>query len=580
MNRMVQREFDARLRGRTLKNQAKESARPFNDTVAFRKVFGIALVAAWIAFFPSLSGPFIFDDFGLPFTQAHWETMPAAAWIGRVRPLLMASYWLNLELAGQSPFAFHAVNVTLHALAASLVFLSSMSLLGKAGVAAGKRRVFAILIAGLFLLHPLQTEAVAYIAGRSEVLTSVFFFAAFALFLRTPRPEIGYARALAILALSGAAVLSKEHAVILPVLLVFTGFFWKEGSAVEHVRKYAKLYAPLALLGALTAIAVLRLLATASTAGFHVEGLSWSQYFLTECRVVPVYLGLFVFPVSQNADWMFPFSYSLLDKGAVFYLIALVAGAVLAFYYRRRTPLLVYGFAVFVLLLAPTSSFVPIKDALAERRMYLPIVGLAIATAALLASSRVSQKALLVTVCAVLTVEGAATWSRSEIWGNDVALWLDVVHKSPENIRGFKSLGLALVKHNRCGDAVLAYARAHALATVQQPDLELALASALVCNHQPDKARAVLLQLAPSEESAVTFSEMGVAAAKAGNEPQASSDFNEAILRAPNYAPAYAYRGLLELATDNTRAEQDFSRALQLDPNNRFALDGMRQLGK
>ena len=594
MNPMVQRELNARLNGKPQRRFEKGTPKAtvamqpagdaltgqFSGAVASWKVFAMALIAAWLAFLPSLSGPFIFDDFGLPFTQAHPETLPAAVWIGGVRPVLMASYWLNVKLAGQSPFAFHLVNVCLHALAASLVFLCAIMLLDKAGVAAPKRRALAILIAGLFLLHPLQTESVAYIAGRSEVLTAVFFLAAFALFLGTPRPEIGYGRACAIIALSGAAVLSKEHAVVLPVLLIFTGLFWNERGAADHIRKYAKLYGPLAILGALAVAAVLRLLSTAATAGFNVEGLGWFQYFLTECRVVPLYVGLFLAPVSQNADWMFPFSRNPLDGGAVFFLLALVAGAAVAIRYRNRAPLLVYGLGVFVLLLAPTSSFVPIKDALAERRMYMPIIGLAIAAAALLASSRMTPKVLMAAVCAVLTVEGAVTWHRSELWANDVALWLDVVHKSPNNIRGYKSLGLALVKRNRCGDAVVAYDRARALAAPPQPDLELAFASALICNHQPDKARTVLRALPPSQESAVSFAEMGVASAKAGNEPQASRDFNEAILRAPNYAPAYAYRGLLELASDNVRAEQDFRRALQLDPNNTFAQDGLRQLGK
>ena len=85
------------------------------------------------------------------------------------------------------------------------------------------------------------------------------------------------------------------------------------------------------------------------------------------------YIFNFLLPVNLNADWDFPISRTLFEQGAVFVLSCLLALAALAWHYRRRFPLAGYGYFVFLVLLAPTSSILPIKDPIADRRMYLPM---------------------------------------------------------------------------------------------------------------------------------------------------------------------------------------------------------------
>ena len=87
-------------------------------------------------------------------------------------------------------------------------------------------------------------------------------------------------------------------------------------------------------------------------------------------------MRLFVVPIGQNLDPQVDISRTILDHGAIIGLAALLAVSVLAWIYRRRFPLASYGWFVFLILLAPTSSFVPIRDPMAERRLYLPFIGL------------------------------------------------------------------------------------------------------------------------------------------------------------------------------------------------------------
>jgi tetratricopeptide (TPR) repeat protein len=552
---------------------------------AFWIVLVAMLCGAFVAYLPSLSGPFLFDDLGLPFAQPNAANQTAGFWIGGVRPVLMASYWLNFISSGTNSVGYHVVNLGLHALAAALVYVCAVNLLTRAGIDDSRLRALAVLTAGLFLLHPLQTESSAYIAGRSEVLAGVFFFAGFATFLRTPSAKISYRRAIGILAMFGAALLSKENTVVLPALLILTGFFWSSDGIAGHLRQFARLYGALLVMGAAASFFVLRLLANAPTAGFHVPGVTWFDYLLTQCRVVPIYLLLFVAPIRQCADWALAFSHNPMDQGAALYGLGILAALLPIFHYRRRTPLLCYGLLVFFLLLAPTSSVIPIKDALAERRMYLPIFGLALALSAALAILRLSGTALKATVSAILIVAAGASYLRSEVWSDDLLFWRDVVRNSPSNLRGFEAMGQVLSLKKRCADAIPVYKKALSLSDAQNGKdkavIQISLASAYVCNNEQAKAREMLRAMTSSEEAAVMFTELGVAAAKANAAMQASQDFGDAILQNPKYAPAYAYRGLLEqAASEDPEAEHDFRRALELDPGNVFAADGLKGLAR
>src|SRR5260370_125420 len=128
--------------------------------------------------------------------------------------------------------------------------------------------------------------------------------------------------------------------------------------------------------GGVAVVFVFRLLKGAASAGFGMKGLTWYQYFFTECRVIWDYIRLYLVPAGQNVDYDYPFSRSILDHGAIIGLIGLLAVTIAAWIYRRRFTVASYGWFVFLILLAPTSSFVPINDPIAERRLYLPFIGL------------------------------------------------------------------------------------------------------------------------------------------------------------------------------------------------------------
>ncbi len=194
----------------------------------------LALALAFEVYGPSLYGPFLFDDEHLSFTLPNFPVDSLRAWMAGVRPLLMFSYWVNYQISESYTFSYHAFNVVFHAANSVLVFFIASKILESAKVERPRRTLLAAFAGALFLLHPVNTESVAYVASRSENLSVLFFFSAFALFLYRRAAEIAWAPAALVLVLFGAAALTKEHTIVLPALLLLTDYFWNPPFSFER----------------------------------------------------------------------------------------------------------------------------------------------------------------------------------------------------------------------------------------------------------------------------------------------------------------------------------------------------------
>ncbi|MEP6716137.1 MAG: tetratricopeptide repeat protein [Terriglobia bacterium] len=571
------------------KTVAQGSGTPARGLLRWWQVFGIAAVAALIAYLPSIDGAFLFDDKHLPFSDPRAGSMPASFWVGGVRPVLMLSYWIDFLIAGNAPFFYHTTNILLHAAAATLVYFCAAALLDNRnqslGVSSERTQPLAFFVAVLFLLHPLQTESVAYIAGRSEVLSGVFALGAFAVFLDQRRGSPGLRPTLAILLLLGAAILTKEHAVAVAGAIVLTDLYLNGGDPVKMLRRSAIFYTCLAILCALGAAMAFQVISGAATAGFSVPGVTPLHYFLTECRAIPGYLGLFIFPIRQNGDWNFAFSHSWLDHGAAIWGLALAGGVIAVVASRKLHPLAGYGLILFLGLLAPTSSFVPVIDAFAERRMYLPIFGLLLATAGILDHWKLAPARIWTVSIVLAVIAGGLTFHRSAVWSSDLAFWGDVVAKSPQNVRGHMGLGLALLERGRCSEAV--HENDLVASLPQRPEADPMIkaeamvnkASALECLGQADAAREALLAAVRLKPTSNIYNELGILAGRAGQVGEALTDFTEAIRLNPRDAQSYALRGVaLKSTGDEAGAARDLNAALAIDPSNKIARENIAAL--
>lgn len=198
--------------------KTRKRARPSSPAPAFSLKFWhfaagalVALLVVFEVYQPALYGPFLFDDNYLPIYSHGFAERPLIVAIRGVRPFLMFTFWLNHRLSGLEPYSYHVFNVLFHLLNALLVFLIVRRVLTWAGEEGWRRESLAAFAGGLFLLHPVQTESVAYVASRSENLSILFLYSAFALFLYRRSPAISWRETFGVLLLFGAAEIGRAH---------------------------------------------------------------------------------------------------------------------------------------------------------------------------------------------------------------------------------------------------------------------------------------------------------------------------------------------------------------------------------
>src|SRR5579863_530442 len=533
-----------------------------------------ALFLAFEIYGPALNGPFVLDDLYLTYGDPKLQGLSFRQWIIGSRPMLMASYWLNHQWTGDDPYAYHATNIILHFLTAIVVALIAMRLLDWAGGGPGKpaHRTLGIFAGALFLVHPMQTESVAYVASRSETLSVLFYYGAYCVFLYRRTESISWPRALAVMALFGAAVATKQHTLTLPVLLLMTDLYWSHGSNQGSVRANRLLYILLGLAGAAGGWFVWTTIRSANTAGFHVAGLTPFNYFFTECRVVWTYVRMFVLPFGQNADPEVAISQSLLDSGAIVALAAWVVVVAAAWIYRKRWPLASFGVFVYLLLVSPTSSVVPISEVLQERRLYLPFLGLALVCLEFL--RRLDWKRRVMIEVPVLIVMTVLTYQRSAVWGSEMALWTDTVAKSPKKLRPRLQLADAYYQRSRFAEAAENYEEAARLAP---PDYLLLVNYGLALDrggHYED-ALAKLRQATSLEYDSQAWALIGQVYGQQRKTDEAFQALDQAERINPGFELTYEIRGnVYEFDLGNkTSAADQYKRALQIDPYN----DAVRQ---
>ena len=543
--------------------------------------FAVTAILACVAFEVygrALHGPFLYDDFSLPFYKPRFPTESFSAWIAGVRPLLMFSYWINFQLAGRDTYSYHILNFIFHLVNSSVVFLIVRRILAQEPIERWQLDTLSVFASALFLLHPVQTESIAYIAGRSEALSALFFLCALTVFLYRPSPSIDWRRSALILILFACALASKEHTAILPILLLFTDLFWSPEERIIAVRRNWRLYLPMLCGGLLAATFIWTMLNNSTSAGFDHAGVNWLSYALTECRVFFKYLQLFLFPAGQNLDHDVPWSPNRFDLGSAVALLGILALAVVAWRLRRRFPVGGYGFLIFLLLLAPTSSFIPIKDAIAEHRLYLPMLGLVLVPCEFLRHFCRERRATVALAGTLIVAAAIATYHRSSVWASEAALWKDTVAKSPNKIRDYGHLVHGLVREHRCREAL------HLLSDVSRriaPDAALLSnwSFAYECVHEPEQALEKLQQSVAQVPWPSTYFNMARQQITLHRTQDAVRSLNRALELDPSLESAYVMRaGILEGEGNLVAASRDYEAALRLNPQDGRAFAHLQRI--
>lgn len=389
--------------------------------------------AAILAYLNALEASFQFDDFRVIVDnpRAHglaawWEAMPG------IRPLLKLSYALNWSLSSAA-FGFHAVNVLLHATNVVLVWLLSRHFPAPPGWNDARKDRARLIATLLFALHPIQTEAVTYVSGRSMSLMALFGMAALLAWLEAgqrPRPRAWKALALVLFA---AALASKEVALVLPLALLLLP---ATGDS-PRVSLKPVLVAMLPLAGLLALLGYDYLLSTPPPRGLAAN-------LASETHALFYLAGQLLRPLALNIDPDLP-EFPGWQALPLLEAAGLLALLTLAWRRRRDLPWLFFGLAWGLLLLLPTHSLIPRADLASERHLYLAALGLYwIAGVALAGAPALAPTSRWLALVAGLSVLGVGlTALRNADYRDEISLWRATAKQSPYKARAWNNLGYA-----------------------------------------------------------------------------------------------------------------------------------------
>lgn len=543
------------------------------------------------AYFNSFQGAFLFDDklriVDNPQIRQLWP--PWVAMIPSTRPFLELTLALNYAMGGLNPWSYHAFNLVVHVLAGLALFgivrrmLESDSLRARYGRAS---RGLATAVAAIWLVHPLQTESVTYIIQRAESLMGLSFLLTMYCGIRacrSPRPQRWSIAAVAACALGMG---SKEVMIVAPLLMLLYDRVFVAASFKEALRERRGLYAGLAATWLVLAASMANHPADEHQV-YLLAGLNPMGYALTQGEVILHYLRLSLWPNPLIFDYMWPIADPWSSAlPAIAAVLALVGGTVLAL--RRRMWIGFWG-AWFFVILAPTSSVMPVADVTFEHRMYLSLAAVVVVVVIgghdlferlgrrLRVSGTLRRWLQASLVIAVVTVLGYATARRNQDYRSELAMWGDTVAKRPENARAHVNLGLALKGQGNLAEAMAQYNEALRI----KPDYAEAhnnLGNVLAL--QGERGEAVVhwneaLRLKPDYVEA--HLNLGIAMYSQGKLEEAITHYNEALRINPNHPGAHNSLGIA-LARQGRLADAaaHFASAVRLDPGFTWARENLR----
>jgi len=539
---------------------------------------GVLSVVALAAYGPSFRGAFVFDD--LPHIvhnraiRSLGDLVPQLLWNNR--PVVFVSLWLNFRLGELDVFGYHVWNFTVHLLAGLILFglvRRTLRLPSVAGRFRDSADMVAFAVALLWLIHPLQTQAVTYVIQRCESMMGLFFLVSLYSLLRgsqSARPWPWYALGVA----SGWLGMGcKEVMFTAPLVLLLYDRIFCSSSWREVFRRRWGFYAAFVPAMIWIVAVIVKLTVLVPAAESRSSGPSAVEYLGSQPSIILYYLRLSILPDRLCFDYRWPVGEGwarVVLPGLV--VLGLLLAALVALCVWPRIGFLAISFFI---ILAPTSSINPIHDLAVEHRMYLPLALIlflgVLGFDALIRREVPTPKHRAVIYAGVLLVFAAAwterTRARNLLYTKPDALWKNVLAHAPENARAYNNLGCYRWKAGEREAAVALFRHAIEL-DPRFIEAYCNLAEACDYNEQWDEGIALMERaknMAPG--NGVLYCVLGHLRERRGDTAEALANYRRAVELSPEYGRAnYRLGSLLARQGQCEEAIGHFRAALKVRP--------------
>lgn len=458
---------------------------PWNGKTGFLRnvlLIGSFLLVGGVIYSNTFHSPFVFDDG--PSITRNPTIKNLENFFGRstgydkypTRFLGYATFALNYRVGELDPLWYHVVNLAIHIVNSLLVcfiaYFTFHTPFLKNSDYEETSKISAVIAGTLFLIHPVQTEAVTFIVQRLTSLATMFCLISLLFYIKSvsllnDMKLKHYAYYGLSLISCMAAMKTKEISFTFPAMLFLYEFMFFERTLKRRVFLLSPFFLtfliiPLSLIDFLAPME--KVLSDVGATMRVQTDMPRLDYFITQISVIATYVRLLFVPIHQNLDYDYPTYHSIFHPRVFIsglFLLAFVGVAVWLYLRSRKNAsaglrVVSFGIIWFFIMLSVESSLIPIVDVIFEHRVYLPSFGafLSFAVAVSLISWRRQRRVWAGALILIMAVLSVATYKRNTIWRDDLALWSDTVEKSPLKARPHYNLGNSFYLRGRTKEAL------------------------------------------------------------------------------------------------------------------------------
>ncbi|MBI5327114.1 MAG: tetratricopeptide repeat protein [Deltaproteobacteria bacterium] len=460
----------------------------------------IILVVSFGVYANTLLNGFVFDDTDqvlknrwitgirhIPdiFLSSVWSFSDDSSKFNYYRPIMHLIYMAEYHVFGLKPWGWHLVNIIFHSMNSVMVFLIASIFINTAG-ARGKEQeasvnphtshishltsptignqLPAIMAAIIFATHPINTEAVAWVACIPELSFTLFYMLSFYFYVKLNNrnddkktAKIGYY--LLSIAAFFPAILSKETGLTLLLFIVIYDYSRMGKTFIRNWRQYLP-YITAIIIYVAVKIYMPKGTMTAESASFPLTPYQW---FINIPPIFIQYMSKLLFPVNLTALYVWQTSFSITEPKAFASFLAVIVIGFLLFIFRKNQTVCI-SFGLILMPLLPVLYLPGLTTAFAERYLYLPSAGFAMLFSYMLQKLWYAYKpfnilAVFISLAAIVFYT-TATIKRNPVWHDEYILWSDTATKSPYSPMAHYNLGLIYYDKGLVDEAIASYKKA------------------------------------------------------------------------------------------------------------------------
>lgn len=389
------------------------------------------------------------------------------------RPLLLTVFSLEWHFWQDSVLGYHIVNTIFHILCSIFIYFILKRLF--------QSRILAFIPGLIFLIHPLQTEAITYVSGLADPLSAFFVLSGIWFYLNyrdSDEKKSDSAPYILAVVMYILALMTKDSTVIMPGLIAIVDFFYKpqnfplKDRLINTFRNTYSFFITAAVYTLLRATSLnfqntfnLYNEENVYTSNFHVR-------LFTFFKVITTYLQLLVWPNHLHMERSIELARSFFSASVIFGALIFFGSIILAVIWRNKYPILSFGILWFFILLFPHSNLlVPTAGLLYEHWLYLPMVGFWLIVAWLIPDKKPYFRIPAIAVMTILFfIFSHKTLARNRDWHDPITFYNQTLSYAPTSYRIINNLGMAYDEDKNYEQAEQMYRRAIAL----DPDVPVA----------------------------------------------------------------------------------------------------------